>query len=70
MNDNSKEKTGIQLLIEESKKKFRISENLDYYSKEDYQIAERKFLKFCILNGQCGFAPGDQGSTRLHFENK
>ena len=30
---------------------FRTPENVDYYSSRDYQIAEKKFLKYALLNG-------------------
>jgi hypothetical protein len=33
------------------KELFRIPENLNYYSEDDYQVAERKFLKFTLLQG-------------------
>lgn len=44
---------GIKALIERYRKKFRVSENLDYYSKEDYRRAEKKYLKFCLTTGKC-----------------
>ena len=44
--------TGIQLLLDKYKKKFRISENLKYYSREDYQSAEKKFLKYALNKGK------------------
>jgi hypothetical protein len=44
---------GLQRLIKNGKAAFRISENLDYYSEEDYKAAEKKFLKFCIIGGRC-----------------
>jgi len=30
---------------------FRTPENVGYYSSRDYQIAEKKFLKYALLNG-------------------
>jgi len=44
--------SGIQLLLNKYKKKFRISENLKYYSEKDYQIAEKKFLKYALHKGK------------------
>ena len=41
---------GLQLLHNKYKDIFRIPENLNHYSKEDFRIAERKFLKW-MLNG-------------------
>ena len=43
--------SGIKLLVEKYRKEFRIAENLDHYSAENYKIAERKFLKFALGNG-------------------
>jgi hypothetical protein len=44
------EKTsGIKLLISKYRKIFRIPENLNHYSDEDYKEAERKFLKFSLF---------------------
>ena len=40
---------GIQLLVEKYRGEFRI-ENEGLYSKKDYQMAERKYIKF-RLNG-------------------
>ena len=40
---------GIQLLVDKYRGEFRI-ENEGLYSKEDYQMAERKYIKF-RLNG-------------------
>ena len=39
---------GIKLLVETYRKKFRIDENLNHYSEENFKIAERKFLKFAL----------------------
>ena len=46
-NDYSRN-SGIKLLVEKYRKAFRVAENLNYYSKENYKIAERKFLKFAL----------------------
>ena len=43
--------TGIKLLVEKYRKKFRIAENINHYSEENYKIAERKFLKFALSMG-------------------
>ena len=43
---------GIQLLLDKYKKKFRISENLKYYSKKDYPVAEKKFIKYALNKGK------------------
>ena len=44
---------GIKMLIKKGKKRFRISENLSYYSEKDYKKAEKKYIKTCVLGGRC-----------------
>ena len=46
-NDYS-QNNGIKLLVEKYRKKFRIAENFNHYSEENYKIAERKYLKFAL----------------------
>jgi hypothetical protein len=41
--------TGIQLVIRKYRELFRIPENLNHYSKTDYKTAERKFLKYALV---------------------
>ena len=43
---------GILLLLDMYKKKFRISENVKYYSKKDYPVAEKKFIKYALNKGK------------------
>ena len=50
MKNVSGENTGIQLLLQRYKKIFRIPENINHYSKQDYEIAEKKFLKYSLRN--------------------
>ena len=45
------EATGIDRLVEKYRRQFRIPENCDYYSEDDYQLAERKYLRFCLKRG-------------------
>ncbi len=40
--------SGIKSLIKKYRKLFRIPENLNHYSDEDFRKAERKFLKFSL----------------------
>jgi hypothetical protein len=46
-----RQKNGIKLLLEKYRKKFRIAENLNHYSEENYKRAERKYLKFALGMG-------------------
>lgn len=44
------EKTsGLKSLINKYRKLFRIPENLNHYSEEEYKVAERKFLKLSLF---------------------
>ncbi len=53
MNRKSTKGRGIKLLREMYRKKFRIPENTDYYNREDYKKAEQKYVKLCLINGNC-----------------
>ena len=35
-------------MVEKYKNMFRIPENVNYYTVEDYRLAERKFLKYLL----------------------
>jgi hypothetical protein len=50
MKNNCREYSGIELLLQRFRKIFRVPENLNHYSKEDYEVAEKKFIKFSIKN--------------------
>ena len=41
MENSKKEQNGLKLLIRRYREQFRIPENLNHYSKEDYQAAEQ-----------------------------
>ena len=45
-----KHNSGILVLLEQYKTIFRTPENLNYYSENDYELAERKFLIWCLEN--------------------
>ena len=51
MKDNPIQNTCIQLLLERYRTAFRIPENLEYHSEEDYKKAERRYLKYAIEHG-------------------
>lgn len=52
MNANYHDKnSGVKLLVNKYRGQFRIAENLDYYSEENYKLAERKYLKFALNRG-------------------
>lgn len=45
--------TGIRLLVKEYKNQFKIPENLDFYKQEDYQKAEKEYVRYCLQKGRC-----------------
>ena len=54
--------SGIKKLVNSYKRAFRIPENLNFYSEEDYKKAERKFVKIAIRVGADGL-----GQTHHHI---
>lgn len=44
---------GLKKIIKQGKEAFRIKENLNYYSREDFKAAEKKYLKLCVIGGKC-----------------
>jgi len=50
-----KKDNGIQCLLSKYRKMFQIPENLNHYSKKDYKIAERKFLKYTLKERRAQF---------------
>jgi hypothetical protein len=51
MKQHMNDTVGIQRIVKRYKTHFRVPENLNFYSREDLIAAERKFLKFAIMNG-------------------
>jgi hypothetical protein len=49
---DSKRNAGIKSLIKKYRVMFEIPENLNHYSETDYKIAEKKFLKYAILESK------------------
>ena len=48
MKEKSTDISGIKRLLRKYRNVFKIPENLNHYSDEDYKIAERKFLKYAL----------------------
>ena len=48
---DSKQDAGIKSLVKKYRSIFEIPENLNHYSKTDYKIAEKKFLKYALYGG-------------------
>lgn len=51
--DSGQYDDGLRKMIKNGKEAFRIRENLEYYSEEDFKVAEKKYLKLCVLGGRC-----------------
>ena len=49
---------GIKLMVQKYRKAFRVRENLEFYSEEDFIVAERKFLKYALLQGKSSTRSG------------
>ncbi|MFO8084850.1 MAG: hypothetical protein R6U27_11090 [Desulfobacterales bacterium] len=52
MRKDLEQEKGLKRLIKKYREKFRISENLNYYSDEDLKKAEKKFLKYVLGHSQ------------------
>ncbi len=62
---------GIQRIVNRYKALFRIPENLNFYAPEDLLSAERKFLKFAIMNGGFEFLqPTDSFGSRQTYGHR
>ena len=44
---------GIDRIVGKYREQFRVPENLNHYSDNDYHDAERQYLRFCLTNGSC-----------------
>jgi hypothetical protein len=42
---------GIKQLVQKYKQEFRIPENTDHYGVEDFRLAEKQFVRFCLKYG-------------------
>jgi len=51
MTSRQKVDQGIKLLVSRYRKQFRIKENTGFYSKDDFEAAEKKFIRFAIRSG-------------------
>jgi hypothetical protein len=49
----SKKNEGIKRLVQKGREAFHISENLNHYSEADYKIAEKKYIKLCVIQRRC-----------------
>jgi hypothetical protein len=52
-NVNEDKNAGLRKIIRQGKQMFSIPENTDHYSAENYRLAEKKFIKWCVLEGKC-----------------
>jgi hypothetical protein len=49
--EGSRGNAGLERLVRECRRRFRIPENINHYSAEDLREAEKKFLKLCLIAG-------------------
>jgi len=52
-NPDTKKDDGLRRMIRQGRRLFHIAENIDHYSDDSYREAEKKFVKFCVLEGRC-----------------
>ncbi|MBN1932144.1 MAG: hypothetical protein JW786_11110 [Desulfobacterales bacterium] len=55
MKKDLKRNVGFRRLLENYRKIFRIPENLNYYSAEDFKSAEKMFVKIALIEGKLKF---------------
>jgi hypothetical protein len=48
MANSSNTDQGIRLLIQKCQNEFRRPENIYYYAENDFKVAEKKYVKFCL----------------------
>jgi hypothetical protein len=46
-------RNGLECLLDHFRNAFRIPENLNHYSKKDFQKAEKKYIKYRMNYGFC-----------------
>jgi len=49
MEKHEKKNNAFEILIAKYRKIFRIPENINHYSHKDLKIAERKFIKYALI---------------------
>lgn len=47
-------RNGLECLLKHLRNSFRIPENLNHYTKKDFRVAEKKYIKYCINQGLSG----------------
>ncbi len=50
IDNNKKSENGLQKLVVQYQSMFDIEENYNYYSRNEYQNAKRKFVKYLLNN--------------------
>jgi hypothetical protein len=63
MKSKTHKNSGTRALIRRYRQAFRIAENIDYYSAEDYKNAERQFIKFAVQSGGVPLADVHQNNS-------
>jgi hypothetical protein len=52
MDPDGRAEEGIKQLVQKYKQEFRIPENTNHYGGEDFRLAEKGYVKFCLKNGR------------------
>jgi len=52
MTDGNHIKPGIERLVAAYVDAFQIPENLNHYAPDDFESAQRRFVRFCLQNGR------------------
>jgi hypothetical protein len=52
MDSEGRAQEGIKQLVQKYKQDFRIPENTEFYSVEDFRLARKGYIKFCLRNGR------------------
>ena len=53
---SEEKETGLRRMIRKGRQRFQIPENTNHYSPENYKQAEKKYIKWCVLEGKCSLA--------------
>lgn len=48
MNRTQSNANGLKKLVEKCRNEFRMPENTEHHSEEDYRQAEKKYVRFCL----------------------
>jgi hypothetical protein len=50
MEDTIDRNKGLKLMVKKCRHEFRRTENTEFYEDDDYRVAERKYVKYCLFD--------------------